>query len=68
MSESDKHLTVDECRVLLADEATGRSDDDVLRLRDQMEALAHALIPIAEKMIRDGVRLEKQPCEPHTMR
>jgi hypothetical protein len=50
----------------VGDEASGMSDDEVLRLRERLEALAHVLIPIVQKMIRDGVRLEK-PCEPHTM-
>lgn len=67
MSESDKHPSIPECRALLGDEATGMSDDEVLRLRDRTEALAHVLITVVQKMIRDGVRLEKAR-EPHTMR
>jgi hypothetical protein len=58
VSESDKHLSIAECRALLGDEATAMSDDEVLRLRDRTEALVHVLLPIVQKMIRDGVRIE----------
>lgn len=55
MSESDKHLSVSECRTILGDEATGMSDTDIERLRDRLEGVALAMMPAMRQLTPENV-------------
>lgn len=65
MAESDKHLSVAECRALLGADAEGWTDERIEKLRDRLEALAHVLVPIVKKVSREDLEALKQAAYTH---